>query len=92
MKFNGRQWVTDIATGALNGVILGGVGHMLLPVPDLSQALWVGGILGLISGMVTEPLKWFFELRPSSDASVPAQLSVKDAVSRGIANKGADDE
>lgn len=91
--FNGRQWVTDIATGAMNGVILGGVGHMLLPVPDVTQALWVGGILGLISGLAAEPLRWLFELRASpDDVSGPRSPSERDAPSPAIINGGTDDE
>jgi len=72
MKFNARQWVTDIATGTLSGITLAVVGHMLVPVLDVAQALWVGGTLGFVSALIAEPGKWLLELRPDGNDDVAA--------------------
>jgi len=66
-RFDQREWVNDIVTGVITGAVCGAVGTMLLPDPAFSDAMVSGGILGLITGLLVQPLKWLLNRRPAAD-------------------------
>jgi hypothetical protein len=66
-RFDQREWVNDIATGVMTGLACGAVGTMLLPDPAFRDAMVSGGILGLIGGLLLQPLKWVLNRRPAAD-------------------------
>jgi len=65
--FDQREWVNDIVQGVTTGVVCGAVGTMLLPDPAFTDAMASGGILGLIAGLLAQPLKWLLNRRPKAD-------------------------
>ena len=67
MKFNQREWVTDIATKAITGAFTGAIGAMFVPNPPYAMAILCGGLLGLLLGLVELPVKWVLERRPGED-------------------------
>jgi hypothetical protein len=67
MKFDQREWVNDIAVGAISGAIGGAVMAMLVPNPPVPDATAAGGIVGLVTGMLIHPIKWLLDRRPPED-------------------------
>jgi len=66
MKFNQREWVTEMITGAGAGALTGVIGALLAEQAfDLSVAF--GGLIGLAGGFFHHPLKWLAERRPQPD-------------------------
>lgn len=69
MSFDQREWVNDIATGAIAGALTAAVGAMLVPQTSFLEAVAAGGILGLVPGIVVLPLKWLLNRRPGPPSS-----------------------
>lgn len=69
MRFDQREWVNDIVTGAIGGAAEAVILAMLVPEPPLPEAGWVGGIVGLVIGMIMQPIRWLLNRRPLPDDS-----------------------
>lgn len=67
MRWDQREWISDIVTGALTGVIAGAVAAVFLPEPPVADALLAGGCVGMITGLLTLPMRWLLGRR--SDGS-----------------------
>ena len=67
MKFNGREWVNDLVMGAVTCSVGGAVIAYLVPGQSIIDATWAGGIGGLVTGMLIQPIKWLLERRPPED-------------------------
>lgn len=65
-KFNEREWVNDIVTGAITGVAAGAVGALFAPDPPFVDLMVAGGIVGLVTQMIPSPLKWLLNRRPDA--------------------------
>lgn len=78
MKFDQRQWVNDIVTGAVTGVAAGAVGALLVPEPPLMYAMFAGGVVGLVTGVIKLPLEVFLNFRPQPDATDSVPKGVDD--------------
>lgn len=63
MKFNQREWVTEIVTGTIAGAIAGAVGALFVPDQSIVMAAAAGGTVGLVVGVFNMPLKWLLERR-----------------------------
>jgi len=77
MPFDQREWVNDIATGAIAGALTGLVGTLFVPEPSFADAMVAGGVLGLVPGIVVLPLKWLLNRRPGP----PSQSKREDSQS-----------
>lgn len=64
MNFDEREWVNDLVTGAITGVVGGLVAALFLPDPPYLDLMAGGGITGLVTGMVVSPTKWVLNRRP----------------------------
>jgi hypothetical protein len=63
-SLNEREWVNDMAVGAINGMIGGAVLAMLVADTDVGLAVWSGGLIGLVMGLLGSPIKWLLDRRP----------------------------
>jgi hypothetical protein len=66
MNFDQREWVTDIATGAITGMWGGLVAALFVPDPPYLDLMAGGGITGLVTGMSVLPIKWLLNRRPGA--------------------------
>lgn len=75
MRFNQREWITDIASGTIAGLSAAVVATLILPDAPFLATLAAGGLIGFIRAAANLPLKWVFDLRPGSrddsDGSAP---------------------
>ena len=67
MRFNGREWVNDIVTTTVTASAGGAVWATLVPGQSAFDAVVIGGIVGLVTGTLIQPLKWLLERRPPED-------------------------
>jgi hypothetical protein len=70
-RFDQHEWVNDIVTGAVTGVVSGAIGAMLVPDPGFSDAMVFGGIIALVVGMMNQPLRWLLNQRPTASHAPP---------------------
>jgi hypothetical protein len=66
MKFNQRQWINEIASGTIAGLL--GAVIVVTIAPDVPHDLAVatGGIVGFATSVVNLPLKWLLDRRPGA--------------------------
>jgi xanthine/uracil/vitamin C permease (AzgA family) len=64
MSFDQREWVNDIVTGAITGLVGGALSVMYVPDPSLVNSIGLGGMIGFVTGMLVLPLKWLLNCRP----------------------------
>jgi hypothetical protein len=73
VTFNQREWVNDIAAGAVAGAMSGAAGAMFVPDPPFAIAVAAGAICGLVVGLVTLPIRWLLDLRPPANGEKDKQ-------------------
>jgi uncharacterized membrane protein YeaQ/YmgE (transglycosylase-associated protein family) len=61
MKFEQREWVTEIVTSTFAGAIAGAVAALFVPDQSILMAAAAGGTGGLVVGFLNMPLKWLVE-------------------------------
>lgn len=66
MKFDHSEWVNDIVTMTLTGIAGGAVGGIFVPDPAILDLMLAGGAIGLVSGLLTLPIKWILNRRPGA--------------------------
>jgi hypothetical protein len=64
MRFDQREWISEMATGTIVGGLTGAIGAVLVPDPPYVSAISVAAILGFVAGAVNLPIKWLLDLRP----------------------------
>lgn len=68
MGFDQREWVNDLVTGAITGVVAGLVAALFVPDPPCLDLMAGGGFGGLVTGMISLPIKWLLNRRPGPTA------------------------
>jgi gas vesicle protein len=63
MRLDQREWIGDIVTGGITGVIAGAVAAVFLPEPPIVNAIFAGGCVGVITGLLTLPMRWLLGRR-----------------------------
>jgi hypothetical protein len=58
MRFDQDEWVNDIVTGAIAGILNGTLGALFVPDPPWGSAIAAGGVIGFVTGILVQPLKW----------------------------------
>ncbi len=81
MTFDQREWVNDLATGTITGVVGGLALAMLVPDPPFLEAMLGGGAVGVVTGAITLPLKWLLNRRP--EAIDPANSKTRHSKASG---------
>jgi hypothetical protein len=67
MKFDQREWVTEIVTSTVASAVAGAVGALFVPDQPVVLAAAAAGIVGMVVGMINMPLKWLLERRATAD-------------------------
>jgi hypothetical protein len=73
MGFDQREWVNEIVTGTLTGLVVGVVGVLFVPEAPLGPVLTTGGLGGLVTGVLNQPVRSLLNLRPKAN-----QLGAKE--------------
>jgi hypothetical protein len=63
MRLNVREWINDILAGMLTGLIAGAVGALFIPDPPIVMAMMAGGGAGLMTGLLSQPVRWLLDMR-----------------------------
>ncbi|HEV7768182.1 MAG TPA: hypothetical protein VGQ76_24480 [Thermoanaerobaculia bacterium] len=69
MKFNPREWVTEIVTSTVTGFLAGAVGSLFVSDPPMLTATLAGGFGGLVVGLVSHPFRVLLDRRPPPENS-----------------------
>jgi hypothetical protein len=72
MRFNQREWVNGMVTGAITGAAAGAVGVMFVSDPPFVGAMAAGGIVGLVPGLLEQPIIWLLDSLRGPDDEPPA--------------------
>lgn len=72
MSFDEREWVNDLVTGAITGVVAGLVAALYVPDPPYLDLMAGGGFAGLVTGMISLPIKWLLNRRPGAAGRMPS--------------------
>jgi hypothetical protein len=64
--FDPREWVNDIVTGAVTGMVGGAAGALFVPNPALADLVVGGGVVGLLTGLLTAPIRRLLNRRPEA--------------------------
>jgi hypothetical protein len=64
MSFDQREWVNDMATGAITGLVGGALSALYVPDPSFVNSIGLGGTIGFVYGMLELPIKWILNRRP----------------------------
>jgi hypothetical protein len=64
MRFDQREWISDIAVSTVAGFLCGATGAILFARPPYAVPILAGGTIGLVNGLALHPLRWLLELRP----------------------------
>jgi hypothetical protein len=64
MSFDQREWVNDMATGAITGLVGGALTALYVPDPSFANSIGLGGTIGFVYGMLELPIKWILNRRP----------------------------
>lgn len=65
MDFDQRGWISEVAAGTLAGIGAGAVGALIVADASITGGAAAGGVIGLATGLLFQPLRWVFERRPS---------------------------
>jgi hypothetical protein len=63
MQLNVREWINDIIVGSLTGLLAGAVGALFILDPPFVIATIAGSVIGLIIGLLSQPLRWLLNTR-----------------------------
>ncbi len=64
MRFDQREWVTDMATSTITGLVGGALSTLYVPNPAVLNAISLGGTIGFVYGVLELPVKWLLNRRP----------------------------
>jgi hypothetical protein len=65
MSFDQREWVNDIATSTITGLVGGALTVLYVPDPSFIHSVSLGGTIGFVYGLLELPLKWLLNRRPA---------------------------
>lgn len=73
MSFDQREWVNEIVTGTITGLVSGAAAATFVPAPPFLDLMASGGLTGLVTGLCVQPVRWLLNRRPgATDPSISA--------------------
>jgi ammonia channel protein AmtB len=66
MSFDQREWVNEIATGIITGLVSGAAAATFVPSPPFLDSMFLGGVVGMVTGVCVQPVRWLLNRRPGA--------------------------
>jgi len=61
MKFNIREWLSEMLVGSIAAAAAGWVCAVAVPEAPVGRAVMVAALAGFTAGVLNLPLKWLFD-------------------------------